>query len=85
MSRFRGVPKNIGCQLAVKEIQEITKLYKRIRHLDAQIASGFKSSDLKSQRFEIAAISVAISMLIFNRFRGDSAAIFQAIRLRFSR
>ena len=33
--------------------------------LDAEIASGFKSnppvSDLKSQRFEIAAISVAIS------------------------
>ena len=28
---------------------------------------------------EIAAISVAISMLIFNRFRGDSAAVLRSV------
>ena len=40
------------------------------QNLDAQIANDFKSnpaSDLKSQQFEIAAISVAISMLLFKR------------------
>ena len=33
---------------------------------------------MESQRFEIVAISVAISTLIFNRFRGDSAAILRS-------
>ena len=33
------------------------------------------ASNLKLEPFDIAAISVAISMLIFSRFRGDSVAI----------
>ena len=46
-------------------------------NLDSQIASDFKSNP-KSQQFEIA----AISGLICNRFRGDSAAILRSA-LRF--